>query len=133
MYSPQKLHPVAYLGSIVNGVKNLWIPLIIILFNSRDVIFSGEVSLKYIVIFIGVLVLAIVLFGGMDFLNKYRTRFWIEAGKFIYKDGVITNREKELDIGRIQSIDFSEPIFHRMFGAVKLEIITPGTPFVLIQ
>ncbi|GAA3715330.1 PH domain-containing protein [Salinicoccus jeotgali] len=126
MYSPQKLHPVAYLGSIVNGVRNLWIPLIIILFNSRDVIFSGEISLKYILIFISILILVIVLFGGMDFLNKYRTRFWIEAGKFIYKDGVITNREKELDIGRIQSIDFSEPIFHRMFGAVKLEIITPG-------
>lgn len=126
MYSPQKLHPVAYLGSIVNGVKNLWIPLIIILFNSREVILSGEISLKYILIFMGALILAIILFGGMDFLNKYRTRFWIEAGKFIYKDGVITNREKELDIRRIQSIDFSEPIFHRLFGAVKLEVITPG-------
>ncbi|TVT27221.1 PH domain-containing protein [Salinicoccus cyprini] len=126
MYSPQKLHPIAYLGSVVNGIKNLWIPLLIILFQSRESIFSGNVSMKYILIGGGILVLAIILFGGMDFLNKYRTRFWIEDGKFIYKDGVITNREKELDIRRIQSIDFSEPIFHRLFGAVKLDIITPG-------
>ncbi|MXQ51120.1 PH domain-containing protein [Salinicoccus hispanicus] len=126
MYSPQKLHPIAYLGSVVNGIKNLWIPLLIVLFQSREAIFSGNISMKYILIAGGVLILAIVLFGGMDFLNKYRTRFWIEDGKFIYKDGVITNREKELDVRRIQSIDFSEPIFHRLFGAVKLDITTPG-------
>ncbi|WP_342387664.1 PH domain-containing protein [Salinicoccus bachuensis] len=126
MYSPQKLHPIAYLGSLVNGIKNLWIPLIIVLFNSREVLMSGDISLRYILIAGGIFILALVLFGGMDFLNKYRTRFWIEDGKFIYKDGVITNHEKELDIGRIQSIDFSEPIFHRLFGAVKLEVITPG-------
>lgn len=126
MYSPEKLHPIAYLGSVVNAFKNLWIPIIIVLFNSREAIFSGNISLKYFLISGGILILAIVLFGGYDFLNKYRTRFWIEEGKFIYKDGVISNREKELDISRIQSIDFNEPIFHRIFGAVKLDIITPG-------
>lgn len=126
MYSPEKLHPVAYLGSLVNGFKNLWIPIIIVLFNSREAIFSGNVSLKYFLISGGILILAVVLFGGYDFLNKFRTRFWIEDGKFIYRDGVISNREKELDISRIQSIDFNEPIVHRVFGAVKLDIITPG-------
>lgn len=126
MYSPEKLHPIAYLGSVVNALKNLWIPIIIVLFNSREAIFSGNISLKYFLISGGVLLLAVILFGGYDFLNKYRTRFWIEDGKFIYKDGVISNREKELDISRIQSIDFNEPIFHRIFGAVKLDIITPG-------
>lgn len=126
MYSPEKLHPIAYLGSIVSALKNLWIPIIIVLFNSREAIFSGNISLKYFLISGGVLILAVVLIGGYDFLNKYRTRFWIEDGKFIYKDGVISNREKELDISRIQSIDFNEPVFHRIFGAVKLDIITPG-------
>ncbi len=126
MYSPEKLHPIAYLGSVVNALKNLWIPIIIVLFNSREAIFSGNISLKYFLISGGILILAVVLFGGYDFLNKYRTRFWIEDGKFIYRDGVISKREKELDISRIQSIDFNEPIFHRIFGAVKLDIITPG-------
>ncbi|WP_017549583.1 PH domain-containing protein [Salinicoccus carnicancri] len=126
MYNPEKLHPVAYLGSVVNAFKNLWIPIIVVLFNSREAIFSGNISLKYLLISGGVVIFAVVLFGGYDFLNKFRTRFWIEDGKFIYKDGVISNREKELDISRIQSIDFNEPIFHRIFGAVKLDIITPG-------
>ncbi|WP_020007219.1 PH domain-containing protein [Salinicoccus albus] len=126
MYSPQKLHPVAYLGSLANGIKNLWVPLIIIAINSRDELFSGDISFMYILISLGVLIFAFILIGGFDFLNKYLTRFWIDDGKFTYKDGVITKREKELDINRIQSVDFNEPVFHRIFGAVRLEVLTPG-------
>lgn len=131
MYSPQKLHPVAYLGSIASGIKNLWIPVVLVLFNQREVIFSGNISLTWILIVGGILLLLLLLFGAGDFINKYRTRFWIEDKKFIVKDGILTRREKELDVGRIQSIDFNEPIFHRIFGAVKLEITTPGEGIVI--
>lgn len=126
MYSPQKLHPVAYLGSIVSGIKNMWIPIVLVLINQRETIFSGNISLRWILIVGGLFLLLMLLFGAGDFINKYRTRFWIEDKKFILKDGILTRREKELDVGRIQSIDFNEPVFHRIFGAVKLEITTPG-------
>ena len=131
MYSPQKLHPIAYLGSVGNALKNLWIPLILIFFNQRDTIMSGNISLPWLLGIGGIFILLVVIFGGLDFINKYRTRFWIEDGKFIYKDGVLTRREKEFDIERIQSIDFSEPIFHRLFKAVKLEVFTPGEGVVI--
>lgn len=126
MYSPQKLHPVAYLGSVASGIKNLWLPIILILFNQRETIFSGNISLRWFLIVGGIFLLLLIIFGAGDFINKYRTRFWIEDKKFILKDGVFTRREKELDVGRIQSIDFNEPVLHRLFGAVKLEIKTPG-------
>lgn len=131
MYSPQKLHPIAYLGSVGNALKNLWIPLIIVFFNQRETIMSGNISLAWMLGIAGIILLLVIIFGGLDFINKYRTRFWIEDGKFIYKDGVLTRREKEFDIERIQSIDFSEPIFHRLFKAVKLEIFTPGEGIVI--
>lgn len=131
MYRPQKLHPIAYLGSVGNALKNLWIPLIIIVFNQRETIMSGNISLGWILGIGGIFLLLVIIFGGLDFINKYRTRFWIEDGKFIYKDGVLTRREKEFDIERIQSIDFSEPIFHRLFKAVKLEVFTPGEGIVI--
>ncbi|WP_052254750.1 PH domain-containing protein [Salinicoccus sp. YB14-2] len=131
MYSPQKLHPIAYLGSVGNALKNLWIPLIIIFFNQRETIMSGNISLSWLLGIGGIFLLLVIIFGGLDFINKYRTRFWIEDGKFIYKDGVLTRREKEFDIERIQSIDFSEPIFHRLFKAVKLEVFTPGEGVVI--
>lgn len=131
MYSPQKLHPIAYLGSVVNAFRNLWIPLIIVFFNQRETIMSGNISLTWIVAVAGIVLLLVILFGGLDFINKYRTRFWIEEGKFVYKDGILTRREKEFDIERIQSIDFSEPIFHRLFKAVKLQVFTPGEGVVI--
>lgn len=131
MYSPQKLHPIAYLGSVGNALKNLWIPLIIVFFNQRETIMSGNISLGWMFGIGGIFLLLVIIFGGLDFINKYRTRFWIEDGKFIYKDGILTRREKEFDIERIQSIDFSEPIFHRLFKAVKLEVFTPGEGIVI--
>ncbi len=131
MYSPQKLHPVAYLGSVVNAVRNLWIPLVIVFFNQREVIMSGNISPTWIAVVVGLFLILVILFGGLDFINKYRTRFWLEDGKFIYKDGILTRREKEFDIERIQSIDFSEPIFHRLFKAVKLQVYTPGEGIVI--
>ncbi|MCD2138099.1 PH domain-containing protein [Salinicoccus halitifaciens] len=131
MYSPQKLHPIAYLGSVVNAFRNLWIPLVIVFFNQRETIMSGNISLTWIFGVVGIFLFLVILFGGLDFINKYRTRFWIEDGKFIYKDGILTRREKEFDIERIQSIDFSEPIFHRLFKAVKLQVFTPGEGIVI--
>lgn len=126
MYSPQKLHPIAYAGSVVMGIKTLFFPAIIIFFNMREELFSGSITPWMLFSGIGILVLVFTVFTGFDILNKYRTRFWIEDGKFVFKNGVFTRNEKELDIKRIQSIDFNEPFFHRLFGAVKLDILTPG-------
>ena len=126
MYNPQKLHPVAYAGSVLTGIKTMFFPAIIIFFNMRESLFSGSVTPWMLFSGIGILVLVFLLFTGIDMLNIYRTRFWIEDNKFIFKNGIFTKNEKELDIKRIQSIDFNEPFFHRIFGAVQLEVLTPG-------
>ena len=126
MYSPQRLHPIAYLGSVIKGIKTMFFPAIIILFNMREELLSGSVNLWMILSGGGILLLIFILFTAFDILNKLRTRFWIEDDKFVYKDGVLTRNEKDLDIKRIQSIDFNEPFFHRLFGAVQLDVLTPG-------
>ena len=126
MYSPQRLHPIAYLGSVVKGIKTMFFPAIIILFNMREELLSGSVNLWMILSGGGILLFIFILFTAFDILNKLRTRFWIEDDKFVYKDGVLTRNEKDLDIKRIQSIDFNEPFFHRLFGAVQLDVLTPG-------
>src|SRR5699024_5475910 len=120
------LHKIAYAGSVVKGTKTMFFPAIIIFFNMREELFSGSVSPWMLFSGIGILALVFIVFTGFDMLNIYRTRFWIENNKFIYKDGILTRNEKELDIKPIQSIDFNEPFFHRIFGAVQLDILTPG-------
>ena len=44
MYSPQKLHKIAYAGSVVKGVKTMFFPAILIFFNMREELFSGSIS-----------------------------------------------------------------------------------------
>lgn len=126
MYNPQKLHPVAYAGSVVKGIKTMFFPAIIIFFNMREELFSGSVTPWMLFSGIGILFLIFAVFTGFDMINIYRTRFWLENNKFVFKNGIFTRNEKELDIKRIQSIDFNEPFFHRIFGAVQLDILTPG-------
>src|SRR5699024_4253632 len=70
--------------------------------------------------------LFMLLMIATDIVQKYKTRFWIEDGKFIYKTGVFVLKEKELTINRIQSIDITEPLFLRIFGVCKLDIQTPA-------
>ena len=36
MYNPQKLHPVSYVTSLINVIKNNFIVIIIFLFNIKD-------------------------------------------------------------------------------------------------
>lgn len=126
MYNPQKLHPVAYAGSVVKGIKTMFFPAIIIFFNMREELFSGSINPWMLFGGVGILALIFIVFTGFDMLNIYRTRFWIENNKFVFKNGIFTRNEKELDIKRIQSIDFNQPFFHRIFGAVQLDILTPG-------
>ncbi|WP_250130220.1 PH domain-containing protein [Jeotgalicoccus sp. WY2] len=126
MYNPQKLHPVAYAGSVVKGIKTTFFPAIIIFFNMREELFSGSINPWMLFGGIGILALIFIVFTGFDMLNIYRTRFWLENNKFVFKNGIFTRNEKELDIKRIQSIDFNQPFFHRIFGAVQLDILTPG-------
>lgn len=124
MYKPQKLHPLAYLGSVGNTLKNFWIPLAIFIFNFRGV--ENVMERPTLLFGGGAILLFILILFVIDVLQKYKTRFWIEDGKFIFKTGIFVLKEKELTINRIQSIDITEPLFLRIFGVCRLEITTPA-------
>ena len=42
------------------------------------------------------------------------------------KQNQVIQKEKDVQISRIQSIDYSENLVHRIFNVTKLEIKTPG-------
>ncbi|CAD2072135.1 PH domain-containing protein [Phocicoccus pinnipedialis] len=124
MNNPQKLHPLAYLGAVGSTLKTFWIPAAVFLFNfiGGDG-FKGNPYLLYIGILVFLFMIVLIV---MDIIQKYKTRFWIEDGKFIFKTGIFVLKEKELTINRIQSIDITQPIFLRIFGVCKLDIQTPA-------
>lgn len=130
MYEPQQLHPLAYLSSAFNFVKNMFFPVAILLLNTNFAQFSFIETISNIssvvVLILAVVFLFIIGAALIEMMNIYRTRFWIEDNKFHYHDGVLVKREKELNIRRIDSVDISEPIYLSIFGAARLKVTTPG-------
>ena len=130
MHEPQKLHPLAYLSSALNFVKNMFIPVLLVIWNtnmsSLNFIELVRNMSTMVMLILSLVVILIVVISLIEMLNIYRTRFWIEDNKFHYHDGVLVKREKELNIRRIDSVDISEPIYLRIFGASRLKVTTPG-------
>lgn len=130
MHEPQKLHPLAYLSSAISFVKNMFFPVVILVWNTNlssiNVFEIMSTMSTTIVLLLAVAVIFIVAGSLIEMLNIYRTRFWIENNKFHYHDGVFVKREKELNIRRIDSVDITEPLYLRIFGASRLKVTTPG-------
>ncbi|MFC3899274.1 PH domain-containing protein [Aliicoccus persicus] len=130
MHEPQKLHPLAYLSSAFSFVKNMFVPIFLVALNTN---FSNLNFIELVrsistvaMLVLSIVVILIIVSALVEMLNIYRTRFWIEDNKFHYHDGVFVKREKELNIRRIDSVDISEPVYLRIFGASRLKVTTPG-------
>lgn len=122
MYNPQKLHPVSYVTSLINVIKNNFIVIIIFLFNIKD--FKYDDFYSYLWPCIMTLIFLITFFYNI--FKVYNTRYWIENNHFILTTGVLNKERKELNISRIQSVDTTEGFVNQIVGGVELIIKTPS-------
>lgn len=123
MDNPQKLHPITYFTGLIKVIKQNFILIIIfVFFQMKDFDFTNWKS--YIVP--GVVTLAFLVGFIRSAIITYRTRYWIEGDHFIVTSGIFNYERKELDIRRIQSIDTTQDVVHRIVGGVKLIVKTPS-------
>ncbi len=74
-------------------------------------------------IWIVVAVLAVV--SG---IIRWRTFvYWFEDGELRVKYGLFVKKKRYIPFERIQSLNYNEGIFHRLFGLVKVQIETAGS------
>lgn len=119
MSSPRRLHPITILIDLLKTLKELLIPLIVfIVFGSKSMM-TGLLTLAGICFVVG-----IILFTA--FLSWYRYSYRLEEDEIRIEYGVFVRKERYIPFERIQSLDFSEGIFHRLFGLVKVKIETAG-------
>lgn len=123
MYSPQKLHPISYILSIIDAIKNNILLIILFLFFQLD---SFDFTDWTNYIWPGIITLSFAITFIRRTVEIYRTRYWIEGDYFILKSGLFNLEQKELNIRRIQSMDTVQPIVHQLVGGVKLTIKTPS-------
>ncbi len=112
-----RLHPVSAIISSVKALKSMILPVAIIIISNGfnfSLNFRSEYFFETVLLFgvwgVGA-VLALV--GG---IVKWRTFvYWFEDGELRVKYGLFVKKKRYIPFERIQSLNYHEGIFHRIF------------------
>ncbi|WP_186578407.1 PH domain-containing protein [Aquibacillus kalidii] len=119
MFEPKRLHPTAILFF---GIKTLrqslvgLLPVIILALNDGFVLYT----------ILGILFILIVVVG-QSFLSWYRFTYTLEEDQLLMEQGVLIRKKRTISKHRIQSIDLTQTVVHRIFGLTKVQIETAGS------
>lgn len=121
MSNPKKLHPITALLTFFKELKSLVLPVIFIAFIGN----GGKQSFwnYFPIIVIGIIVLSVLISGVVKWL---RFTYRLEENEFKIEYGLFVKKKRYIPIERIQSLDVSEGLLHRMFGLVKITVETAG-------
>jgi len=109
----ERLHPVSLLFRIGSAVRSLLVPGIFVLFVAR-----GSSTWEA---WIMVLFLPAVLVG----IGRYLTfRYRLAEDELIVRRGIFVKRTRHIPYARIQNIDLTRNVFHRVFGVADVNIET---------
>lgn len=117
---PQRLHPVAALVTAYKLLKELLIPLIIVLVSQGIHADSPMLGM----LLAGGTFLAVVLIWG--FLSWYRFTYRVTDNELNVQYGVLVHKKSFIPRERIQSIDFNQGVMQRIFGVVAVQVETAG-------
>ncbi|MBS4219446.1 PH domain-containing protein [Bacillus sp. FJAT-49711] len=132
MSNPNRLHPITIVLSVLKNVKETIIPIVFyfIVFIVRDDMKDGiQIEgfgpwLQYVPYLILILIFLLMIASGI--IKWYRYTYRVEDMELRIEHGLFVKKKRYIPFERIQSLDFSEGIFHRPFGLVKVKVETAG-------
>lgn len=130
MSEKNRLHWVTAVIELLKTLKEAIIPLLVIVVaNGIGRERSGNFWLDNLTILIfGAFVVFTAVAG---FVKWKRFVYWFEDGELRIEHGLFVKKKRYIPFERIQSVDYTEGIFHRPFGLVKVKIETAGNSSVL--
>src|SRR5699024_7847353 len=122
MFKKQRLHPIAILlhtlKILVQIVRHYYVVIIATMIALRDI------PLIYLMlILLGVILIA----GIIGVLWWYRLTYEISGDELIIQHGIFIRKQRFISRHRIQSIDLTAHVIHRLFHLVKVDIKTAGS------
>ncbi|TWT24615.1 PH domain-containing protein [Planomicrobium sp. CPCC 101110] len=124
-----KLHPISAFLNFIKGLKELIFPFIIIfgvnLFRGGGESVADRGWQGLIPVLIAGVVLIFMLVSGL--IKWRRFVYWFEEGELRIEYGLFVKKKRYIPFERIQSLNYTEGIFHRPFGLVKVKVETAGT------
>lgn len=125
-----KLHPVSAFINFIKGLKELIIPFILVF--GVNIFRDGGISNMFnrgwvglLPVLIGGTALLFLLVAGI--IKWKRFVYWFEEGELRIEYGLFIKKKRYIPFERIQSLDYTEGIFHRPFGLVKVNVETGGS------
>ncbi|ASK64274.1 hypothetical protein CFK37_03215 [Virgibacillus phasianinus] len=118
MSEKRRLHPAAILFTIVKMFKELIFTIGVGFFAFK------EEGMAYFIIGGSALVIIALSFG---ILSWYRYTYRVEDEELRIEHGIIIRRKRYISKNRIQSIDLTQNVVHRLFKLVKVNIETAGS------
>lgn len=121
-----KLHWISALIEMLKTMKEALLPLVVLIFaNGFNGSRSGPWFLQYLsFIIFGVLIIALLISG---IIKWKRFVYWFEDDELRIESGLFVKKKRYIPFDRIQSLDYTEGIFHRPFGLVKVKVETAGS------
>ncbi|WP_010494841.1 PH domain-containing protein [Paenibacillus elgii] len=120
--SEGRLHPFAAVLVSLQIVKGLIVPLIVIFLSKHSRSGSGTPLYFQVGWSLAALVGSIV----WGFLSWRRFRYEVSEEQLKVTQGVFVQKKTFIPLERIQSVDVTEGVLHRLFGLVRVEVQTAG-------
>ena len=121
-----KLHWITAVIEMLKTMKEALLPLVVLIFANgwRE----GGTGLWYVdylsFLIFGVLIIFLFVSG---IIKWKRFEYWFEDNELRIESGLFVKKKRYIPFDRIQSLDYTEGIFHRPFGLVKVKVETAGS------
>lgn len=121
-----KLHWISAIIEMLKTMKEAILPLLVLVFaNGWKGGGTGLWYLDYLsFIIFGVLIILLFISGVIKWK---RFVYWFEDDELRIESGLFVKKKRYIPFDRIQSLDYTEGIFHRPFGLVKVKVETAGS------
>ncbi|MEG0471764.1 MAG: PH domain-containing protein [Solibacillus sp.] len=124
-----KLHPVTAIINVVKALKDLMIPIVIIVFANGFTLNFDYRDERFFSEMVPLIVLVVIVIWTMvSGLVKWLTfTYWFEDQELRVEYGLFVKKKRYIPFDRIQSLNYKEGIFHRIFGLVQVQVETAGS------
>lgn len=116
--TPRRQHPVAAFTFILRTLREMIIPILVFFFLGQ------REDSPFFNIYVLLLMLAVLLLIGI--VNWLRFTWRIENEELRIEEGLLVRKKKYLPSDRIQAIDISSGPIQRLFGLVRINVLTAG-------
>ncbi len=121
-----KLHWITAVIEVLKTVKEMILPLVVLVFaNGLKDLGTGKWYIDYAsFIIFGVLLIVFFITG---IIKWKRFEYWFEDDELRIEYGLFVKKKRYIPFDRIQSLDYTEGIFHRPLKLVKVKVETAGS------